>query len=223
MMQTKVRATDHPLQYQEVRGGTSCTGWLSTRRIRASPAAEPALADHRCLKETISMPITDPAVTPKAGLPDEVYEGTVKLDVDSEGGILQLVHFVRQLRELPQVRLLRLVGNHQVMEILLSLREPLTLEDTLVQIRGVTQVSAPKNPGALRRAVTAPSACDLQGDTGMTTPPHKHRAALLRSSIPGASKGGWAPFRGGLPDESGPSRWPSGQGWVGGMDKDASR
>ena len=193
MIQTKVKATDHPLQYQEAHRGMSCAGWLSTRRIRASPTAEPALAVNGSLKEAAAMPSMRP-VTPEAGLPDEVYEGTVRLDVDSEGGILQLVHFVRQLGELPQVRLLRLVGNHQVMEILLSLREPLTLKDTLAQIR----------------AVTAPSACDLQGDTGKTTPPH--RALGVRNTArlcfgpryPGLRKGAGPPFAGVSPTSRGP-------------------
>ena len=57
-----------------------------------------------------------------------------------------MVHFVSRLRELTQVRVLRLVGNHQVMEISLALREPLTLKETLAEIRGVDQVIAPQNP-----------------------------------------------------------------------------
>ena len=73
---------------------------------------------------------------------DEIYEGTVRLNVEANGCIREVVHFVRELRQKPQLRLLRLVGNNREgVDILIGLREPLRLRTMLPQIAGVTIVS----------------------------------------------------------------------------------
>ena len=86
------------------------------------------------------------------GLPDEVahapeeevYEGTVRLSVEANGSVRQLIRFVDQLREKPQFRLLQLVGNHKEgLHIWLGLREALCLKKVLLQMEGVAQVGVP--------------------------------------------------------------------------------
>ena len=147
-MQTVAEDTERTLRRRQARTGTSCSNRLSTRRIKVNPANptdESNLVVTRDSKDTMAIPLIRSLAT-MDGPPNEVYEGAVRLYVDSEGGILQLVHFVSRLRELTQVRVLRLVGNHQVMEISLALREPMTLKETLGKIRGVDQVIAPQNP-----------------------------------------------------------------------------
>lgn len=70
---------------------------------------------------------------------EEVYEGTVRLNVEANGCIRQVVRFVRELRQKPQVRLLRLVGNNREgVDIWLGLREPLRLRKMLPEIEGVS-------------------------------------------------------------------------------------
>ena len=62
--------------------------------------------------------------------------------MEANGCIRQVVHFVRELRQKPQLRLLRLVGNNREgVDILIGLREPLLLNKMIPQIEGVTIVS----------------------------------------------------------------------------------
>lgn len=75
---------------------------------------------------------------------DTTYEGTVHLNVEANNCIREVVHFVRELRQKPQLRLLRLVGNNKMgVDIWLALREPLQLEKMLPQLEGVSVVSTP--------------------------------------------------------------------------------
>lgn len=86
----------------------------------------------------------DPSPLPLDG---EVYEGTVRLSVNVNGCLRELVRFVDELCQKPQCRLLRLVGNHRDgLELWLGLREPLCLKGVLQHIKGVSQVfEVPKN------------------------------------------------------------------------------
>ena len=82
------------------------------------------------------------SIEPAIPAEDEVFEGNVRLNVEANGCIRQVVHFVRELRQKPQLRLLRLVGNNREgVDILIGLREPLLLNKMLPQIEGVTIVS----------------------------------------------------------------------------------
>lgn len=75
---------------------------------------------------------------------ETTYEGTVHLNVEANNCIREVVHFVRELRQKPQLRLLRLVGNNKMgVDIWLALREPLQLEKMLPQLEGVSVVSTP--------------------------------------------------------------------------------
>lgn len=82
---------------------------------------------------------------------EELYEGTVRVNVASNDSILGVVDFVRELRQKPQLRLLKLVSNKNKAEgvdIWLALREPMQLGRMLPEIQGVTLVSSPLGAAA---------------------------------------------------------------------------
>ncbi len=73
-----------------------------------------------------------------------IFEGTVRLNVEAPGCVREIVQFVRELRQKPQLRLLRLVGNNREgVDIWLGLREPLKLGTILPEMQGVTIISKP--------------------------------------------------------------------------------
>lgn len=77
---------------------------------------------------------------------EDLYEGTVRVKVKAEGDIQHVVHFVQELRQKSQLRLLRLVSNSQKnVDILLGLREPVKLKDLLFEIEGVAEVTPADN------------------------------------------------------------------------------
>ena len=77
-----------------------------------------------------------------------LYEGTVKLVVETTGCIRIMIHFVDELRQNSEFHLLRLVANQhrEGMDILLRLREPIRLKPTLLQMTDVSQVHQPTQP-----------------------------------------------------------------------------
>ncbi len=78
----------------------------------------------------------------------DLYEGTVRISVEADACISRVVQFVRELRQKPQFRLLRLVGNKKSgVNIWLGLREPLDLKKILPQIEGVTRVRTLSSTG----------------------------------------------------------------------------
>ena len=81
---------------------------------------------------------------PSQGSGDEVYEGTVRLCVETHNSFQTLIQFMRALRWTPDFRLLGLVGNHKGrVNIWLRLRLPLRLKEVLLQMEGVTHVDTP--------------------------------------------------------------------------------
>lgn len=82
--------------------------------------------------------------TPPASPDDEVFEGSVRLNIETTGCIRDVVHFVEELRQKPQFRLLQLMGNQRdSANIMMGLREPVPLKRVLLQMPGVSQVTAP--------------------------------------------------------------------------------
>lgn len=70
-----------------------------------------------------------------------VYEGTVRLNVEPDGGLKQVAQFVDNLRRKPEFRLLQMVGaRHAGVLIWLGLREPVDLAETLLEMDGVSRV-----------------------------------------------------------------------------------
>lgn len=77
------------------------------------------------------------------GSTDEVYEGTVKLQIEPNIAFQQVTQFVDALRRRTDLRVLQLVGSHKNgLRIWLGLRTPLRLREALLQIDGVSQVGA---------------------------------------------------------------------------------
>ena len=73
-----------------------------------------------------------------------MYEGTVKLTIETAGYIRAMIQFVDELRNNQHFHLLRLTANQrrEGMDIWLRLREPLGLKSTLLQMEGVSKVAA---------------------------------------------------------------------------------
>ncbi len=75
---------------------------------------------------------------------DEMYEGAVKLVVETNGTIMTSVRFVHALRQNPQFHLLRMVGNSRRdgMEVWIRIRSPNPLRTTLLAFAVVNRVEA---------------------------------------------------------------------------------
>jgi len=75
---------------------------------------------------------------------EEIYEGTIKLDVQTSGSIRGMIHFVDSLRQSQEFHLLRLVAdqNKDGMDIWLRLRGPVLLRETLLHMEGVSSVES---------------------------------------------------------------------------------
>ena len=73
---------------------------------------------------------------------EEIYEGTIKLAVQTSGSIRGMIQFVDALRQSQEFHLLRLVAdqNKDGMDIWLRLRGPVPLRETLLHLDGVTSV-----------------------------------------------------------------------------------
>jgi len=96
----------------------------------------------------------DPSSLPGQASDPEMYEGTVRLVVETAGSIRKLIRFVEELRQNSQFHLLRLVANQHIevkqgMDILLRLREPILLKQTLRQLADVLAVEEPAEPSPL--------------------------------------------------------------------------
>jgi hypothetical protein len=77
----------------------------------------------------------------------ELYEGAVRLKVGIEGRTWLVVHFMTELRQNPQMRLLRMLSTPpSQLEIWLGLQEPIPLADILGKMEEVSSVTvAPMN------------------------------------------------------------------------------
>ena len=105
-------------------------------------AVEDSLADP--LAQSSGEPDNVPQNETQNETDDGLYEGTVRLTVVSSGPVKSLLSFVGELRQNPQLRLLRLIANQrsESMNIWLGLREPLDLITVLGDISEVSQVAA---------------------------------------------------------------------------------
>ena len=106
--------------------------------VPAGDASEDAASSKA---QSIPPIVTTDAVT----LPDdknELYEGTVRLNVHSHGSMGLVVNFVQHLREKPEFRLLRMANNRMGgVDVWLALRQPIPLQRALIEIEGVDEVS----------------------------------------------------------------------------------
>ena len=88
--------------------------------------------------------LADPATAtgdPSTGVED-LYEGTVRLNLQAEGNMALVINLTQQLREKPEMRLLRLANNPAAgVDIWLGLRQPVPLRPLLRDLAGVAEVS----------------------------------------------------------------------------------
>ena len=125
---------------------------LETGRDNATPATADAEPDQ--LPEVQPHAVEPPAedavqhetVSETSHLQD-VYEGTVRLRVESKGNIPVMVSFVASLRHNPMIRVLRLVSNPpKEANIWLALREPVALSTMLGEMEEVSGASLAARP-----------------------------------------------------------------------------
>jgi pSer/pThr/pTyr-binding forkhead associated (FHA) protein len=97
---------------------------------KAEPPSEP---EHAVTPSDVSLSVDN----------DETYEGTVRLNVKSEGSLGSVIRFVQRLGENEDCKILRLAGDARKsgVEAWLFLRRPLSLRDWLGDMEGVARVS----------------------------------------------------------------------------------
>ena len=90
-------------------------------------------------------PAPDPEPQPTPPVDEELYEGTVKLIIETTGYIRGIIQFVDKLRTNQYFHLLRLAANQRRdgMDIWLRLKGPMDLKSMLLQFEGVSSVAAP--------------------------------------------------------------------------------
>jgi hypothetical protein len=71
---------------------------------------------------------------------DEVYQGSVKVNVEAQGNVKQALHFLDQLGQNHQFRVLQIVGGYGSATAWLTLRQPLRLRELLLQMEDVSTV-----------------------------------------------------------------------------------
>ena len=72
----------------------------------------------------------------------QLYEGNVRLIVVPQGNMGLVVNFTQQVRNYPELRILRLADNGaDYVDIWLALRQPIPLSDILGEMAGVAEVS----------------------------------------------------------------------------------
>lgn len=90
--------------------------------------------------------MTDAVVAPEmAAQPDEkeeLYEGTVRLNVRAEGSPAMVISLTQQLGDKPEFRVLRMANNKDVgVDLWVALRQPTSLRQVLGALDGVVAVS----------------------------------------------------------------------------------
>ena len=75
---------------------------------------------------------------------EEMYEGTVRLKVQAQGGMGVVVSFVQALRDKPELRLQRLTNSRGgTVNVWIGLREPVRLRSMLSEMEAVAEVGLP--------------------------------------------------------------------------------
>ena len=111
-------------------------GALSAVVEAKEPATAPQSAEAGAVAEEAAKPAEE-----------ELYEGTVRLNVQAQGNMGLMVSFVQALRERPDLRILRMANNRKGgTDIWLTLRQPVPLRDMLGEVGGVAGVSPTQGP-----------------------------------------------------------------------------
>ena len=100
----------------------------------------------------------DEPIVPARPTDEDMYEGTVRLTIETAGFIRAMIHFVDELRNNQRFHLQRLSADRRRdgMDIWLRLREPLNLKSILLQMEGVSSVGGSDviNPDSSERLLT---------------------------------------------------------------------
>ena len=75
------------------------------------------------------------------GADDEVYQGDVKVNVKAKGHLKEMMRFLNQLSNNPQMRVVRLLGAYDAVTIWLGLRRPVNLKEIISRMEGVSEVT----------------------------------------------------------------------------------
>ena len=107
----------------------------------------------------VSASATQPSPIVAAADHEDLYEGTVRLNVRAEGSMGLVVHFTQRLSERPEFRLLRLTSTRRGgVEVWLALRQPISLQKMLSAVEGVVDISPTKgrdlSPGSADAPLT---------------------------------------------------------------------
>lgn len=135
----RVKAVLRRYDFDAVPGSSSPTAAPKSNQDTPEPSQNTG-------KTASGEPLTEPngAVVDAA-----VYEGTVKLEVQTTGSIRGMIQFVDELRQSEDFHLLRLVADQtrEGMDIWLRLRGPVELKPTLLLLDGVSGVEVPADSG----------------------------------------------------------------------------
>ncbi len=119
---------------------------LPTEDAQPVVAAPPEEPEKQEIHETLKPQEVPERATSESN--EEIYEGTVKLRVEANECLRQVVQFVDALRRNSEFRLLQLVGDYKEgVGIWLGLRSPLRLREVLLEMDGVSQVDAARKRG----------------------------------------------------------------------------
>ena len=120
----------------ELAGGPTGTPEKDEMRQHSTPSAPSAEA--KIGEQDPDRPLNDD---------DEVYEGDVRLGLESPGGPKQMVRFLDYLSGNPQMRVIRMVGNYQSATVWLALRRPLRLKEIFYRMESVSKVRVSRPRG----------------------------------------------------------------------------
>ena len=101
---------------------------------------DPAQAQPNLLPVPPREQVLGTAMSPGAA-EKELFEGTVRLSVKANGDVRQLLQFVGSLSRKPEIRLLRLLGDHRWVDLWVGLSRPIALYAELGKMDGVSKVA----------------------------------------------------------------------------------
>ena len=112
-----------------------------------------------------------PGATGDAADDEALYEGTVRLNVQTQSNMGLVVNFTQRLREQPEFRLLRLSKNRKGgVDVWLALREPVSLRRLLSTVEGVVAVSLTRGRDLSPESADSPLTLTLGGEDSTSSP-----------------------------------------------------
>ena len=88
------------------------------------------------------------------GVVARIYEGRVMIKIESRGGIEQTLVFLGEIRDQPQFRVLLQTGTTERVSLLIDLIRPISLDNLLLEMKSVSEVSWSPDPALPYPALT---------------------------------------------------------------------